>query len=118
MRPRSIRTPAAIRISLSAPGAGGNLTTGSNNVDIAHPGVAGESGTIRIGTANQTRAFMAGVSGTTLGGSTQQVVVRSNGQLGTAPTASLSETVDRLIAQLKRQQRQIDRLRERVKGAD
>ena len=29
--------------------AGQNLTTGSNNVDIANAGVAGESGTIRIG---------------------------------------------------------------------
>ena len=36
-------------------GAGKNLTTGSDNVDIANPGKAGESGTIRIGNgAKQT----------------------------------------------------------------
>ncbi len=44
------------------PHAGINLTTSSRNVDIWNPGVAGESGTIRIGTAaNQTRTFLAGV---------------------------------------------------------
>ena len=50
-------------------GAGQNLTTGSDNVDIAHSGVAGESGTIRIGTNDkQTAAFIAGVSGVSVGG--------------------------------------------------
>ena len=48
------------------PHAGKNLTTGSNNVDIANPGKAGESGTIRIGTdGTQTATFIAGISGTT-----------------------------------------------------
>jgi len=41
-------------------GAGQNLTTGSNNIDLANPGVAGESGTVRIGTdANQSAAYLA-----------------------------------------------------------
>jgi hypothetical protein len=102
--------------------AGQNLTTGSNNVDIANAGQAGESGTIRIGNPNkQTAAFIAGITGTTLGAVAQPVVVKSNGQLGTAPAASasatsLATTVERLSAQLTRQQRQIDRLRERVRG--
>ena len=95
--------------------AGQNLTTGSDNVDIANAGKAGESGTIRIGTNNkQTATYIAGISGMTLGGAAQPVVVKSNGQLGTAParsasTASLAATVERL-------QRQVERLREQVKG--
>jgi hypothetical protein len=44
--------------------AGNNLTTGSNNIDIGNVGVAGESATIRIGTAGtQTATFVAGISG-------------------------------------------------------
>ena len=95
--------------------AGKNLTTGSDNIDIANVGVAGESGTIRIGNNNnQSATFIAGISGTNVGGTPQPVVVKSNGQLGTAPalsasTASLAATVERL-------QRQVERLRERVKG--
>ena len=61
--------------------AGLNLTTGSDNIDIANPGVAGESGTIRIGDhGTQTAAFIAGVRGTTLGRAAQPVVVRSTGK--------------------------------------
>jgi Chaperone of endosialidase len=62
---------------------GANLTTGSYNIDIGNPGVAAESGTIRIGTAgNHTATFIAGISGTTVAGGTA-VVADSNGQLGT-----------------------------------
>lgn len=62
---------------------GANLTTGSYNIDIGNPGVAGESGTIRIGTAgNHTATFIAGISGTTVAGGIT-VVADSNGQLGT-----------------------------------
>ena len=44
--------------------AGENLTTGNNNIDIGNIGVAGESNTIRIGTAGtQTATFIAGISG-------------------------------------------------------
>ena len=42
-----------------------NLTTGSNDNDIANDGVAGESGTIRIGSGDQTATFIAGISGST-----------------------------------------------------
>ena len=96
------------------PGAGQNLTTGSHNVAIANDGIAGEAGTIRIGTnGTQTATFIAGIRRTTLGGA-KPVVVNSNGQLGVAPagsasTASLAATVERL-------QRQVERLREQVKG--
>ena len=45
------------------------------------------------------------------------LVVRSNGQLGTAPAPSadpLDATVRRLVDQVKEQQGQIDRLREQL----
>jgi hypothetical protein len=44
--------------------AGANLTTGNDNIDIAAVGVAGESGTIRIGVpAKQTATYIAGING-------------------------------------------------------
>jgi hypothetical protein len=90
-------------------GAGQNLTTGSNDIDIASPGAAGESGTIRIGTATQARAFLQGVYGKTIGGPTQGVVVNSAGRLGTAPAPaapalkSQSKTLGRLRDNLREQ---------------
>jgi hypothetical protein len=66
--------------------AGGNLTIGNNNIDIGNGGVAGESGTTRIGTAGtQARTFIAGVSGVAVAGST--VVVNSSGQLGVSASS-------------------------------
>ena len=95
-------------------GAGQNLTTGSNNIEIGNAGKAGESGTIRIGNPNkQTTTFIAGINGTPLGGA-QPVVIKSNGQLGTAPARSASTAT--LAATVERLQRQVDRLREQVKG--
>jgi hypothetical protein len=81
-------------------GAGGGckLTTGSNNIVIVNPGVAGESNTIRIGAIGtetncagfslpaHTAAFIAGISGTPVVGDT--VVVDANGQLGTATSSA------------------------------
>jgi hypothetical protein len=62
--------------------AGFNLTTGSNNIDIGNFGVAGESGTIRIGTVGtQTATFIAGISGATVPGGVA-VVIDANGHLG------------------------------------
>jgi len=59
------------------------LTTGSDNITIAHPGTAGESLTTRLGSA-QTRAFVAGIHGVTpAGASPLPVVIDSSGQLGT-----------------------------------
>jgi len=97
--------------------AGEKVTTGSDNVEIANPGVAGESGRIRIGTdGKQTAAFIAGVSGVSVGGSTQPVVINAAGKLGTAPAraAGLVSSDPRLLDELERQQREIDRLREQL----
>ena len=89
-------------------GAGQNLTSGSNNVDIANPGVAGESGTIRIGSASQTAAYLAGVWNETAGGPTKAVVINKNGRLATgpapaAPVSAQAQTVSRLRASLQKQ---------------
>ena len=109
-------------------GAGQNLTSGSNNVDIASPGVAGESGTIRIGTASQTAAYLAGVWNKTAGGPTKAVVINKNGRLATAPAPAAplqgkSQTLSRLRAQNARQSTElrqmrgaIQRLREQVQN--
>jgi hypothetical protein len=77
---------------------------------------------IRVGT-KQTKAFLAGISGTSIAGPTQPVLVNANGQLGTATAASakssaakpLSATVARLVGTVERQQRQIDRLRQEMR---
>jgi O-acetylhomoserine/O-acetylserine sulfhydrylase-like pyridoxal-dependent enzyme len=65
-------------------GAGNNLTTGDNNIDIGNGGFAAEGNTIRIG-ALQTTTFIAGIHGVAVTGSA--VVVNSSGQLGVAPSS-------------------------------
>ena len=122
-----LNSTGAANLALGS-GAGKKLTTGSNNVDIANHGVAGESGTIRIGTAAQTRTFLAGVAGKTIAGPTQAVVVDSAGRLGTAPAPAAplsgkSQTLSRLRAQNARQSTElrqmrgaIQRLREQVQN--
>jgi hypothetical protein len=85
---------------------------------IANVGRAGDAGTIRIGGANQTATFIAGISGTTVSGPAQQVVINAAGKLGTASAASqpLSAAEAKwLLATVKRQQRQIERLRREVR---
>jgi Chaperone of endosialidase len=63
--------------------AGISRTTGSHNIDIGATGVAGESGTIRIGNnIHTTQAFIAGISGVTVPGGVG-VIVDINGHLGT-----------------------------------
>ena len=63
-------------------GAGQNLTTGSNNIDIGNPGVAAEAGKIRVGTQGvQNGTFIAGISGVGVTGGAP-VEVTSTGQLG------------------------------------
>ena len=78
--------------------AGQNLTTGSNNIDVANGGVAAESNAIRIG--NQvafsdmdgimhpahTKTFIAGIHGVAVTGAA--VVVSSSGQVGVAPSSA------------------------------
>lgn len=65
--------------------AGGNLTTGFGNIDIGSSGLRDESSTIRIGdNGSQTRTFIAGTRGVTTGNADAlNVVIDSNGQLGT-----------------------------------
>jgi hypothetical protein len=66
--------------------SGKNITIGSDNIDIFNRGVAGESGTIRIGDSDQTKTFIAGIHGAALAGG-GQVVVNSLGQLGRAASS-------------------------------
>jgi hypothetical protein len=63
----------------------GKHITGDDNVAIAHQGVAGESGTIRIGTGGvQTETHIAGIRGRTTGNNDAiPVLIDSSGQLGT-----------------------------------
>lgn len=69
--------------------AGLLLQNGSDNVYLNSPGfLATESNTMRLGNANQTRAFMAGVRGVTTGNNNAlPVVVDSAGQLGTVSSS-------------------------------
>ena len=70
-------------------GAGNSLTTGNYNIDIDNSGVAGEAGTIRIGNANHTATYIAGISGVNEGGTISAVYINTLGQLGTtAPPSS------------------------------
>jgi hypothetical protein len=68
--------------------AGAQLTTGSDNIDLANPGVAGESATIRIGTSGtQTNTFIAGISGATVPTGVA-VIVDADGRLGTTTSSA------------------------------
>jgi hypothetical protein len=76
--------------------AGNNLTIGNNNIDIGTGGTAGESNTIRIGSA-QTRSFIKGISGAVVSGA--PVAVNAAGQLGV--TASSRRFKDEIKAMNK-----------------
>jgi hypothetical protein len=72
-------------------GAGSTLQTGSDDVYISAPAMAAsESATIRIGQqGTQTRAFVAGIYGTTVAaGAGIPVMVDSAGQLGTISSSA------------------------------
>jgi len=90
--------------------AGFNLTTGSNNIDIGSPGVAAESGVIRIGTitgttSTQSAAYIAGVYGVKTATAGTAVFIDSSGQLGTVSSSirykedvqPMAEASDRLL---------------------
>jgi len=63
--------------------AGINLTTGNNNIDIGNGGVAGESGTVRIGdSAIHTATYITGINGVTLNGPIMPVVIDASDHLG------------------------------------
>jgi hypothetical protein len=59
-------------------GAGTNLTTGNNNIDIGYivGNVAGESNTIRIGNSDITNTFINGISGTNSPGGLRSFVIQ------------------------------------------
>ncbi len=69
--------------------AGSALTTGNDNIVIGHVGVAGNVGTIRIGTPGaQLNAFIAGVRGvTTTAADAIPVMISTTGQLGTVSSS-------------------------------
>jgi hypothetical protein len=71
--------------------AGYNLTTGSNNVDIANQGMAGDTGVIRIGAASaQTTTYIAGIENAKVTGSA--VYITSSGQLGVLASSERYKT--------------------------
>jgi hypothetical protein len=81
-----VHSTGSNNVSLGA-NAGINLTSGSNNIDIGAPGVAGESRKIRIGTAGtQTATFIVGIRGATVP-SGVGVIVGPNHQLGTVQSS-------------------------------
>jgi Chaperone of endosialidase len=68
--------------------AGSNLTTGSNNIDIDAPGVAGEANAIRIGkSGTQKKTFVAAIHGVAVA-SGVGVIVGNAGQLGTVVSSA------------------------------
>jgi hypothetical protein len=80
-------TSGSDNIALGAD-AGFSLTTGDHNIDIGDSGVAGESGTIRIGNNIHTsQAFIAGISGVTVPGGVA-VIIDANGHLGTTVSSA------------------------------
>ena len=69
--------------------AGANVGTGSDNIYLRHPGVAAESGVMRLGEpAFQTRTFIAGIRAVQTGvNDAIPVIIDSNGQLGTVSSS-------------------------------
>lgn len=65
--------------------AGASLTTGDYNIEIGYgvQGTSSDAGVIRIGNANQTSTYLAGVYGVTTGTMGAEVFIDAAGQLGT-----------------------------------
>jgi trimeric autotransporter adhesin len=83
------------------------VQTGSYNIDIGSAGSANDNKTIRIGTqGTQAAAFMAGIYGNAMSGST--VVVTSTGQLG---VLSSSERFKTDITAMSDETAKLERLR-------
>jgi trimeric autotransporter adhesin len=95
--------------------AGANVSgVRSDNIEIGNRGLGTDSATTRIGTqGTQTRAFMAGISATSIPGPTQAVVVNSAGQLGTATAAKAAPLS---LADGRRLMAEIERLRAKVRN--
>jgi hypothetical protein len=66
-------------------GAGFALTSGNNNIYIGNNGVSSETGTIRIGNAQNRRTFVSGIRATPVAGA--PVVINAAGQLGTTASS-------------------------------
>jgi Chaperone of endosialidase len=90
--------------------AGVLLASGDDNVYLANAGLNGDNGTMRIGNANHTRAFVAGIRGVTTGNNNAvNVVIDSAGQLGTVSSsrktkfdiADLSGSVSAAVQRLR-----------------
>ncbi len=60
--------------------AGLLLTSGDENIYLGNQGASTESGTMRLGGANQIRTFIAGIANTPLSGT--MVLIDGSGQLG------------------------------------
>jgi hypothetical protein len=80
--------------------AGSNLTGADHdNIHIGHPGVAGDSSTMRLGLL-QTRTFIAGVQGVTTGvPGAIPVLIDPTGQLGTVSSSRQVKTDVRELGQ-------------------
>jgi hypothetical protein len=86
---------------------GSGLTTGSNNIDIGNPGLAPDSGTIRIGTAGTNKtAYIAGIENAKVTGAA--VYVTASGQLGVLASSERYKTA---IAPLRAGTEKLERLR-------
>jgi hypothetical protein len=77
----SSNTTGIVNIALGV-NAGGQLTTGNDNIDIGNIGVAGESGTIRVGSGFQSATYIAGIAGQTVGAGGTTCYVDNAGKLG------------------------------------
>jgi hypothetical protein len=89
--------------------AGRNTTTGNYNIEIGNEGTSSDTETIKIGeAAHEKKAFLAGITGVTTGGTASPVLVDSNGQLG---TTSSSRRFKRDIHPLGNYLRELMRLR-------
>jgi hypothetical protein len=99
-------------------GAGAGLfLKGSYNVDISNGGGEGESGTIRIGGENQTRAFVAGIYGVEAPHGTKACTVKvtTEGQL-VCKIAKKEAGADEaaLVAEVSQQQQEVSRQQQEI----
>ena len=87
MAGRSLAAPGTT-ISRLAIRAGGAHQTGDHNIYIGNPGVADETGNVRIGRqGGQTATFIAGIAGATVPTGVA-VIVDVNGHLGTTTSSA------------------------------
>ncbi len=72
--------------------AGSVITSGDGNIYLAHPGIAGDTTTLRVGFP-LTHAYINGIRGvTTNNNNAIQVLIDSSGQLGTASSSRRFKT--------------------------